>query len=131
MRACAPSRCRPGECSLAAFDWRAQYYTNDSILVEDDLIFDGASGSFDQNTTAFPFQLCLSNWVNWRGDYELANATSMLLSYARCTQGGVGCLSCGPTYQEWVGVSFAADCETVTLKHPSGDARTYFPAKSA
>ena len=115
---------------LTAFAWHAQYYVNGSILVGDSLAFDDLSGTFTQNTTAYPYQPCEANSVDWRGYYEQANATSLLLSYARCTQNGFGCLSCGPTYAVWLGLSFDADCEAFTLKHPNGDTWMYFPAKA-
>ena len=114
-------------CSLAAYPWHAQYYTTEDLLVEDDLVF-SKDGKFEQNATAFPFQPCMQNWVDWRGEYDQANATAMLLSYMRCTQSGMGCLACGPTHEEWVGVSFSDDCETVTFKHADSEPRTYFPS---
>ena len=99
--------------------------------MDDVLTFDSASGAFEQNTTAFDFQLCQPNWVDWRGEYELAGAASLLMSYMRCTPSGQGCLSCEPTRDESVGLAFSADCETLTLTYEIGVPRTYFPAKVA
>jgi len=134
---CAPgycggncTACGGDDCDLAAFDWRAQYYQDDGVLVEDVLAFDGAALAFAQNVTAFPFQPCGSNWVAWTGSYVAPNATALQLAYARCTPGGSGCLSCEPTRKEWVGVTFAADCEGLTLLHPEDPTpRSYFPAR--
>ena len=98
-------------------------------MVEDDLIFDRASDAFEQNTTALPFQSCDTNSVDWRGEYEVANTTALHLSYIRCTQSSIGCLSCTPTREEWVDYKFSADCETLSLTHEDGTPRVYFPAK--
>lgn len=115
-------------CSLAAFPWRAQYYyTNSTILVEDTISFED-SLSFMQNISAFP-PCPHANWVYWTGDYKLEGGTSLELSYMRCSQNGVECISCEPTRVEWASVDFSEDCDTLFLKMEDGPVRTYFPAK--
>ena len=118
-----------GGCSLATVGWHAQYFTADDILVGDDLAF-AQDGNFVQTTTAFSFQPCEPNWVDWTGGYEHTSSTDVLLTYASCTPSGLGCLSCWTTSAEWASVSFSSDCETLTLKHEDGVARTYIPAKT-
>ena len=114
---------------MAANDWYAQYYTANNTFVGDDLFFDGTGLVFEQNTTALPFQSCQSNWIDWRGEYEVTNPTTLRLSYMRCTQNATGCLSCQPTHQETVGFEFSDDCAMLTLAYSDGSERVYFPLK--
>ena len=98
------------------------------MLVEDVLTFDPSDLSFAQNVTAFPFQPCVANWVFWDGLYDLLNATALELSYTRCTPSVRGCVVCEPTRVDLVGFTVADDCETLALKYPDGEVRTYFLA---
>ena len=116
-------------CSLSAYDWRAQYYVDGDdgdVLVADALVFDDAALAFAQTLSAYA--PCADDWVAWTGTYVRANATSLALSYVRCSQSGAGCIVCTPTREEWVQVAFAADCATLYLQHTDGSLRTYFPA---
>ena len=92
--------------------------------MNDILTFDVATHTFEQSTTAAPgVQPCHQNRVDWRGDYKQASETSLMLSYAWCTQSAPGCLSCETTREEGAAVSFSASCATLTLKHDSNDDR--------
>ena len=96
--------------------------------MSDILQFDAGRSAFAQNLTAYPYQVCTSNWIYWSGAYEAADAASIVMSYIRCTPGGTGCVACTPTRDDLVGVAWSADCRSLTLK-PANDngARVYFP----
>jgi len=124
----ASSRAGPaGQCDLAAFAWRAQYFFSADVLVTDDLVFDRASGTFEQNITAFPFQVCPSNSVFWEGDYTQLSATETEFQFKRCTVSAVGCVTCGLTRTDVAETIFDADCSTFTAQFSDGsEAMTYF-----
>ena len=108
--------------------WRAQYYEEGDVLVEDLLTFTREL-AFSQNISSFPFQECTTNWLLWEGQYVFDNVSSLELEYRRCTQSAAGCVRCGPTRNEEATVAFSADCDVLTLKYPADGGRTvtYFP----
>ena len=115
-------------CSLQANPWRAQRYVG-ADLVQDVLTFTATAETFGQTLTAYASATCVvANSLAWEGQYLLANATSLQLQFMRCTVDGPGCLSCAPTSEEWVGVSFAADCTSMVLEYSDGGEATYFAA---
>ena len=117
-------------CSLTASNWRAQYFVEPDILVEDILVFTEQL-MFTQNTTAFPFQECVSNWLEWTGEYEQSSATSLFFSCIRCTQSASGCLRCGATYEDPTTISFDADCDMLLISRVGDPApRTYYSASA-
>ena len=114
------------DCDLGAYVWRAQYYYNETVLVEDILTFSDADKTFGQNTTTFPFQPCASNWIYWTGAYDHADPVSLYLDYKRCSVSGAGCLACGPTRSEAVSILFDTDCTSLDMTFADGVERTYF-----
>ena len=120
-------------CSVVNYSWRGQYYTDNGTLVEEDLQFDDSAATFEQNTTAFPYQDCDVNWVAWTGEFHHPNDTALQLSYIRCSQSGPGCVRCEPTSETWFTCKFAEDCRTLTLEpvDGSGPAVVFFPSSES
>ena len=124
--------CEGELCALSANAWRAQVYvgTNGTVLAEDLLSFSGTDGStFAQNLTAYPFQTCTQNWVAWTGVYSKPDAGTVVSEYIRCTPGGPGCVTCGPTRIDTAVLRYAADCSSMKLTDKAtGESVTYFVA---
>ena len=121
--------CDGEACSLTANAWRAQVYVGDgTVLAEDLLVFDAETTAFTQNLTAFPFQDCAQNWVAWTGTYARPEITALVMSFVRCTPGGVGCVACSTTRIEEATVAYSGDCASMRLTYGagSGDVVTYF-----